>query len=150
MSPPQRKWKAGTAPKALNARAADDAGEGAAAAAAVVAVSRARSSKPRRRSWLSMPSHTRITMRAQPRKTDLANRSPARKAHLVKASIAKAGVDAGAAAVVAVAIGNATAASLRFVPAKTVLNQNCNTRSRTWIVHRPTRAVSPTRLRSKS
>jgi hypothetical protein len=64
--------------------------------------------------------------------------------------IAKGGVDVGAVAVVAVAIGNATAASRRFVPAEMVLNLNCNTRSRTWIVRRPMRAVPPTRLRSKS
>ncbi len=90
-------------------------------------------------------------MRAHRRKTDLANRSPARKAaHSAKANIAKGGVDAGAVAVAAVAIGNATAASRRFVPAKMVLNQNCNTRSRTWIVRRPTTAVPPIRLQSKS
>lgn len=90
-------------------------------------------------------------MRAHLRKTDLANRNPARKAaQSVKASIARGGVDAGAVAVVAVATGNATTASRRFVPAKTDLNLNCNTRSRTWIVRRPTRAVPPTRLQSKS
>jgi hypothetical protein len=71
-------------------------------------------------------------MRDHRRTMDLVSRRPVRKAaHSVKASIAKGGVDAGAVAVAAVAIGNATAASQRFVPAKTDRSLNCNTRSRT-------------------